>query len=68
MELLVAGQRLLLLLPLPQDRSSFLVELSQRRASLEGLKMVALPHPCAPCPHQGQQSQGNDQMSGHTPI
>lgn len=57
-ELLLGGQRLLLLLPLAQDRSSFLGELNQRRDSLEGLKMVALPHPCTPCPHQGQHTQG----------
>ncbi|XP_014899474.1 nischarin isoform X1 [Poecilia latipinna] len=49
-DLLAEGQRLLLLFPLAQDRSSFLVELSQRRASLEGLKVVALPRPCRPCP------------------
>lgn len=55
MELLLGGQRLLLLFPLTQDRSSFLRDLSQRRASLEGLKMVALPRPC---PHQGQHTQG----------
>lgn len=59
MELLLAGQRLLLLFPLAQDRSSFLVELSQRRASLEGLKMVALPH-------QGQHTQGGDRLPAHT--
>ncbi|XP_026204279.1 nischarin isoform X1 [Anabas testudineus] len=54
-ELLLGGQRLLLLFPLTQDRSSFLRDLSQWRASLEGLKMVALPRPC---PHQGQHTQG----------
>ncbi|XP_076599928.1 nischarin isoform X2 [Chaetodon auriga] len=58
-ELLLGGQRLLLLFPLAQDGSSFLRELSQRRASLEGLKMVALPRPCTPCPHQGQHTQGH---------
>ncbi|KAM4740983.1 nischarin isoform 2-T2 [Anableps anableps] len=52
-DLLAAGQRLLLLFPLAQDRSAFLGELSQRRASLEGLKMVALPRPCRPCPGRG---------------
>uniref|UniRef100_UPI0037E90AC3 nischarin n=1 Tax=Semicossyphus pulcher TaxID=241346 RepID=UPI0037E90AC3 len=57
-ELLLGSQRLLLLFPLAQDRSSFLGELSQRRGSLEGLKMVALPRPCTPCPHQGQHTQG----------
>ncbi|XP_041637463.1 nischarin isoform X2 [Cheilinus undulatus] len=57
-ELLLGGQRLLLLLPLAQDRCSFLGELNQQRDSLEGLKMVALPHPCTPCPHQGQHTQG----------
>ncbi|XP_045885200.1 nischarin isoform X4 [Micropterus dolomieu] len=57
-ELLLGGQRLLLIFPLAQDRSSFLGELSQRRASLEGLKMVALPWPCTPCPHQGQHTEG----------
>ncbi|XP_056294504.1 nischarin isoform X2 [Pseudoliparis swirei] len=51
-ELLLAGQRLLLLFPLAQNRSSFLGLLSQRRGSLEGLKMVALP--CRPCPQQGR--------------
>ncbi|XP_043977674.1 nischarin isoform X2 [Gambusia affinis] len=49
-DLLAGGQRLLLLFPLAQDRGSFLGELSQRRASLEGLKLVALPRPCRPCP------------------
>ncbi|XP_068578165.1 nischarin isoform X1 [Cebidichthys violaceus] len=53
-ELLLGGQRLLLLFPLAQNRSSFLGVLSQRRASLEGLKMVALPQPCRPCPPQGR--------------
>ncbi|TKS71439.1 Nischarin Imidazoline receptor 1 [Collichthys lucidus] len=53
-ELLLGGQRLLFVFPLAQDRSSFLGELSQQRASLEGLKMVALPQPCTPCPHQGR--------------
>ncbi|XP_035849081.1 nischarin isoform X2 [Sander lucioperca] len=53
-ELLLGGQRLLLLFPLAQNRSSFLGELSQRRASLEGLKMIALPQPCRPCPQQGR--------------
>lgn len=43
MELLLAGQRLLLLFPLALDGGSFLRELNQRRASLEGLKMVPLP-------------------------
>uniref|UniRef100_A0A665VHI6 PX domain-containing protein n=1 Tax=Echeneis naucrates TaxID=173247 RepID=A0A665VHI6_ECHNA len=57
-ELLLGNQRLLLLFPLAQDRSSFLEELSQRRASLEGLKMLALPKPCRPCPHQREQRQG----------
>lgn len=61
-ELLLGGQRLLLIFPLAQDRSSFLGELSQRRASLEGLKMVALPWPCTPCPHQGQHTEGEDQL------
>ncbi|XP_029358310.1 nischarin isoform X2 [Echeneis naucrates] len=56
-ELLLGNQRLLLLFPLAQDRSSFLEELSQRRASLEGLKMLALPKPCRPCPHQREQRQ-----------
>lgn len=55
MDLLLAGQRLLLLFPLAQDRSSFLVELGQCRASLEGLKMVALPH-------QGPHTQGGDRL------
>lgn len=59
MELLLAGQRLLLLFSLAQDRSSFLRELSQRRASLEGLKMVALPH-------QAQHTQGEDQLPAQT--
>ncbi|XP_063766924.1 nischarin isoform X2 [Eleginops maclovinus] len=54
-ELLLGGQRLLLLFPLSQNRSSFLGELSQRRATLEGLKMVALP---LPCPQDGPHTQG----------
>lgn len=57
-ELLLGGQGLLLLFPLAQNRSSFLGDLSQRRASLEGLKMVALPLPCRPCAQQGQHTQG----------
>lgn len=65
-ELLLAGQRLLLLFPMAQDRSSFLGELSQRRSSLEGLKMVALPLPCTPSPHQGQHTQGEDQLPAYT--
>ncbi|XP_013870780.1 nischarin [Austrofundulus limnaeus] len=52
-DLLLGGQRLLLLFPLAQNRSSFLGDLIQRRASLEGLKMVALPRPCSSCPHHG---------------
>lgn len=59
MDLLLEGQRLLLLFPMVQDKSSFLGELSWRRASLEGLKMVALPRPC---PHQGQHAQGQHQF------
>lgn len=61
-ELLLGGQRLLFVFPLAQDRSSFLGELSQQRASLEGLKMVALPQPCTPCPHQGQHTHGENYM------
>ncbi|CAJ1052035.1 nischarin isoform X1 [Xyrichtys novacula] len=57
-ELLLGGQKLLLLFPLTHDRSSFLGDLSQRRASLEGLKMVGLPRPCTSCSHQGQNTQG----------
>ncbi|XP_061894115.1 nischarin isoform X1 [Entelurus aequoreus] len=52
-ELLLCGQRLLLLFPLGQDKSSFLGELSQRRGSLEGLKLVALPASCRCWPHHG---------------
>lgn len=53
-ELLLGNQRLLLLFPLSQDRHSFLQELSQRRASLEGIKLLAL----APaCPHQGEHTE-----------
>ncbi|KAF7650462.1 hypothetical protein LDENG_00125810 [Lucifuga dentata] len=47
-ELLLDGRRLLLLFPLSQNRSSFLGELRQWRASLEGLKTVALPQACRP--------------------
>ncbi|XP_034540452.1 nischarin [Notolabrus celidotus] len=57
-ELLLGDQKLLLLFPLAHDRSSFLGELSQRRASLEGLKVVALHRPCTSCPHQGQHPPG----------
>lgn len=57
MELLLAGQRLLLLFPLAQDAGSFLRELNQRRASLEGLKMVPLP---AQQQHQRQHTPGED--------
>ncbi|XP_047439582.1 nischarin isoform X2 [Mugil cephalus] len=54
-ELLLGDQRLLLLFPLATDRNSFLGELSQRRTSLEGLKVVALPRHR---PHEGQLAQG----------
>ncbi|XP_053724972.1 nischarin isoform X1 [Synchiropus splendidus] len=57
LELLLGGQRLLLLLPLACDQRSFLEELIQRRASLDGLKMVALPRLCQPCQHQERQRQ-----------
>ncbi|KAM9813727.1 LOW QUALITY PROTEIN: nischarin [Neosynchiropus ocellatus] len=57
LELLLAGQRLLLLLPLACDKKGFLQELTQRRASLEGLKIVALPHLCRQCQHQEQQTR-----------
>lgn len=60
-ELLLAGQRLLLLFPLAQDSSSFLQELNQSRASLEGLKMVALP-----APRPGQHTPGEDQILAWT--
>ncbi|XP_020486354.2 nischarin isoform X1 [Labrus bergylta] len=58
-EVLLGGEMLLLLFPLARDRSSFLGELSQQRASLEGLKMVALPQPCMSCPHQEQNTPGH---------
>ncbi|KAM3835991.1 nischarin [Diretmus argenteus] len=57
-DLLLDGWRLLLVFPLSQDRHSFLVELSQRRASLEGLKTLALPRTSRPCLHQGQHREG----------
>ncbi|XP_029947827.1 nischarin isoform X1 [Salarias fasciatus] len=53
LELLLGDEKLLTLFPLAPDRSAFLLELSQRRASLDWLKVVALPRPCRPCPHQG---------------
>ncbi|KAM8916745.1 nischarin [Spinachia spinachia] len=62
-QLLLAGQRLLLLFPLAQNRSSFLGLLRQRRASLEGLKMVALPQTCRSCPQQGRLAS-RDQRCG----
>ncbi|XP_055015157.1 nischarin isoform X2 [Boleophthalmus pectinirostris] len=52
-ELLLCGQRLLLLFPLPQDCASFLAKLSLRRASLEGVRMIALPQIRAPRNQQG---------------
>uniref|UniRef100_A0AAQ5ZAC5 PX domain-containing protein n=1 Tax=Amphiprion ocellaris TaxID=80972 RepID=A0AAQ5ZAC5_AMPOC len=64
-DLLLADQRLLLLFPLAQDRSSFLGELSQRRASLEGLKVVALPRPCRSCHQQGYLSTGKPRPLFH---
>lgn len=54
-ELLLAGQRILLLFPLALDSGLFLQELSQCRASLEGLKMV-------PLPAQKQQTSGKNLM------
>ena len=64
MELFLGNQGLLLLFPLAQDRSSFFGELSQRRASLEGLKMLALPQTPRPCPQHGENAQGEDQPPG----
>ncbi|XP_034020794.1 nischarin isoform X2 [Thalassophryne amazonica] len=58
-ELLWGGRRLLLLFPLSQDRNSFLGELDQRRASLEGLKMVAFPQCCTACPQRGHHMGGH---------
>lgn len=57
MELLLQGQRQLLLFPLTQDRSSFLEGLKQRKASLGGLQMLALPplQPGKPCSLQGEE-------------
>uniref|UniRef100_A0A3P9HE48 Nischarin n=1 Tax=Oryzias latipes TaxID=8090 RepID=A0A3P9HE48_ORYLA len=57
-ELLLQGQRQLLLFPLTQDRSSFLEGLKQRKASLGGLQMLALPplQPGKPCSLQGWSS------------
>ncbi|XP_054906089.1 nischarin isoform X3 [Poeciliopsis prolifica] len=67
-DLLAGGRRLLLLFPLAQDRSSFLGELSQRRASLEGLKVVALPRPCGPacCRTKEPCCCCSDRKSGHS--
>lgn len=62
MELLLGNHRLLLFFPLAQNRSSFLGELSHRRASLEGLKLVALPPTPRPCPHPDHLSKGEDQI------
>ncbi|XP_037535856.1 nischarin [Nematolebias whitei] len=62
--LLLGGRRLLLLFPLAQNRTSFLSELIQRRASWEGLKMVALPRPCRSCPHQGPPAPGGLRSRG----
>ncbi|XP_033829936.1 nischarin isoform X1 [Periophthalmus magnuspinnatus] len=42
-QLLLCGQTLLLLFPLPHDGASFQGKLSLRRASLEGVRIVALP-------------------------
>ncbi|KAM6927858.1 LOW QUALITY PROTEIN: nischarin [Xenentodon cancila] len=52
-QLLLGGQKLLLIFSLAQGRSSFVGELGHRRASLEGLRMVALPQPCRPGAHTG---------------
>ncbi|KAK2861691.1 hypothetical protein Q5P01_001224 [Channa striata] len=57
-ELLLGVQALLLQFPLAQDRSTFVGELIKQRASLEGLKIVALPRPCGTCPHKGHHTQG----------
>ncbi|XP_040890153.1 nischarin isoform X2 [Toxotes jaculatrix] len=62
-ELLMGNQTLLLLFPLALDRTSFLGELSQRRASMEGLKMLALPKTCRPCP-QGEHTQDRYRYRG----
>ncbi|XP_029989351.1 nischarin isoform X2 [Sphaeramia orbicularis] len=55
---MLGGWRLLLLFTLSQDRSSFVGELSQYRASLGGLKVVALPQPCRTYMYQQQHTQG----------
>ncbi|XP_061689073.1 LOW QUALITY PROTEIN: nischarin [Syngnathoides biaculeatus] len=59
-ELLLNGGRHLLLFPLAQDKSSFLGELSRRRAALEELKVVALPLPCSCWPHQEEATKGHN--------
>lgn len=52
-ELLLCGQRLLLLFPLPKDAASFLEKLRLRQASLEGVRIVALPQVLAHRGHLG---------------
>uniref|UniRef100_A0A3P8VZV1 Nischarin n=1 Tax=Cynoglossus semilaevis TaxID=244447 RepID=A0A3P8VZV1_CYNSE len=54
LDLLLGTQRLLLLFPLCKDRNSFLEELSWRRGSLDGVKILALPHSCRMCPHHSE--------------
>ncbi|KAM4613145.1 nischarin isoform 2-T2 [Polymixia lowei] len=54
--LLLGQWRLLAVFPLAQDRLSFLGELGQRTASLEGLKTLALPWPPRPTLHEGHSS------------
>ncbi|XP_072296019.1 nischarin [Eucyclogobius newberryi] len=57
-ELLLCGQRLLLLFPLPQDAASFLGKFSLRRGSLEGVRLVALPQtPTYRGPRDGHRSK-----------
>uniref|UniRef100_A0A1A8I0C1 Nischarin n=1 Tax=Nothobranchius kuhntae TaxID=321403 RepID=A0A1A8I0C1_NOTKU len=51
-ELLLGAHRLLLLFLLAQDKTSFLDSLYQRRASMDGVKMVALPQLCRSGSHK----------------
>lgn len=69
-ELLLQGQRQLLLFPLTQDRSSFLEALEHRKASLGGLQTLALPplQPGRCCSQPGEEQLPSFGPFGHVGL
>ncbi|XP_077582006.1 nischarin [Stigmatopora nigra] len=62
-ELLLSDGAVPLLFPLARDKTSFLEELSRRRAALGGLKTVVLPLPCRCPPHPEDGGGDGDDFS-----